>query len=461
MKSRGARTPTASVTSVLFLGVGLMLVVACGESTAAPETPVVSVTLSATEVDLTVGDTTRLSAVAHSANGVLSGRTFTWSSDRPGFATVDEAGLVTAVGVGVARIFAATGGQSGQASIRVSAPPSTPVGSVVVEPSSSSLEVGDTVRLHAVVRDAGGAELEGRVVAWASDRVDIASVDATGLVRAHASGTANITATVEEESGSAVVEVAVPPTATPSIAFLNPASIQAGWGNFTLKVQGLDIPPQSRVTWNGVPLQSFYVNSTEIQATVSSSYVQAEGTAEVRVETPLPDSRASNALIFTIFARPALSVDILLSGNATVVGDRVRLHAVARDQFGEVIEGKKITWTSSDTTIAKVEGEFLRGLRVGSVQLRAEAYPTFSGTLFRVVESPVQELAFQGSPSGPPELFRRSLEPPGGVLRFFPPLTYGRDLAVSPDGSRIAFAGLASGSNWDIYTANADGSGLT
>lgn len=340
--------------------------------------------------------------------------------------------------------------------------PDDPLASIVVTPPQVAVLVGDTLRLTAVAQSADGTVLRGRTFAWASDRVDVATVDRSGLVTAQGGGRASITATAGGRVGSAIVDVTVTPATTPQLASLSPMTVQAGWGSFTLSVKGTNIPPQARVTWNGMALQSLYLHSTEIHATVLPSHVAAEGRAEVRVETPLPDPRTSNPLEFTIFARPATSVDLLLSGNATSIGDRIPLRADARDQFGDVIEGKRIDWTSTDTTVARIEGGYVRGLRAGSVELVAEAYPTSARALFHVVEAPVAEIAFEMQPQGAhPELFRRSLQPPGGVRRVFAPWTVGRELALSPDGTRFAFVGRDEASNEDIYVANVDGSSVT
>src|SRR5437868_503678 len=70
------------------------------------------------------------------------------------------------------------------------APPPA-VASVAVAPSTSSLTVGDTVRLAATVEDARGNVLSARVVTWASSNPAVATVSGTGLVtgvRADAGG---------------------------------------------------------------------------------------------------------------------------------------------------------------------------------------------------------------------------------------------------------------------------------
>jgi hypothetical protein len=75
-----------------------------------------------------------------------------------------------------------------------------------------------TVQLAAATRDAAGAVLTGRAVAWASGTPATASVSGSGLVTAVTPGTAAITATSEGRNGTATITVAdggfVVPTAT-------------------------------------------------------------------------------------------------------------------------------------------------------------------------------------------------------------------------------------------------------
>ena len=80
-----------------------------------------------------------------------------------------------------------------------------PVASVVVEPDSLTLAVGDAGQLQATVRDGSGAVLSGRAIAWASADESKVAVSSTGLARAVASGRVVVTATSEGKTGHAVV----------------------------------------------------------------------------------------------------------------------------------------------------------------------------------------------------------------------------------------------------------------
>lgn len=93
------------------------------------------------------------------------------------------------------------------ASILVSSTP-VPVGSVAVSPGNANLAVGDTVMLQATLTDGNGSVILGRPITWTTSDPGIATVLATGFVRAMAGGTVTITATSEDHIGTATITVA-------------------------------------------------------------------------------------------------------------------------------------------------------------------------------------------------------------------------------------------------------------
>ena len=79
---------------------------------------------------------------------------------------------------------------------------------VVIEPGSVRMTFSlDTVRLAATVYNAYREELDAGPVAWSSSDTAVATVDAEGLVYTKAPGSADISAAVQQVSGSAAVDV--------------------------------------------------------------------------------------------------------------------------------------------------------------------------------------------------------------------------------------------------------------
>src|SRR5688572_3261104 len=86
-------------------------------------------------------------------------------------------------------------------------PPPAAVASVTLSGTVGQPVPGDQIQLVATVRDAAGEELTDRPVTWTSGDEAVATVGETGLVTAGAPGTAAITATSEQKSGTRVLQV--------------------------------------------------------------------------------------------------------------------------------------------------------------------------------------------------------------------------------------------------------------
>jgi uncharacterized protein YjdB len=166
---------------------------------------VVSVAVTPNPTTIVVGKMGALAAVLTDANGnVVANQVVSWSSDNTAVATVDSHGVVTGVSLGTATITASSNGMSGAASVVVVRPP---VAAVIVEPATSTVQVGQSETLVATLKDADGNTLTGRTVAWTSSDPTSATVDANGVVTGVQPNPITITATAEGVSGVAGVTV--------------------------------------------------------------------------------------------------------------------------------------------------------------------------------------------------------------------------------------------------------------
>jgi hypothetical protein len=82
-----------------------------------------------------------------------------------------------------------------------------PVASVTISGTVGQPVPGDETQLVATLRDAAGVELTGRTITWSSSSEGVATVTQSGLVTAVAPGSATITATSEQRSGTKAVQV--------------------------------------------------------------------------------------------------------------------------------------------------------------------------------------------------------------------------------------------------------------
>jgi hypothetical protein len=127
-------------------------------------------------------------------------------------ATVSATGVITTVAVGTSTITATSEGQSGGALLTVTP---VPVNTVTVTLAASSIPLGTVGdQATAVLKDASGNVLQGRIVTWQSSSTTVATVSATGVITTVAVGTSAITATSEGIVGTASVTVTPAPAQT-------------------------------------------------------------------------------------------------------------------------------------------------------------------------------------------------------------------------------------------------------
>ena len=252
--------------------------------------PVASVVVSPASATITIGGSVQLSATARDANGQpLSGRAVTWSSSNTDLATVSATGLVSGRAPGEVTITATSEGRNGTSSITVT---QVPVASVEVSPPSASLVIGQTVQLTATTRASDGSTLGGRPVAWSSSADAIASVSPSGLVTAHAAGSATITATSEGRSGTATITVSRVPVASVEVTPAS-AGVQVGGTvqlSATAKDAGGNTLSGRTVTWSSSSDAIATVSSTGLvtgraagSATITATSEGQSGTATVTV----------------------------------------------------------------------------------------------------------------------------------------------------------------------------------
>jgi uncharacterized protein YjdB len=160
---------------------------------------VTSVTVAPTTATITVGGTPQ-QLVPTVIPSTATNKSVTWSSDTTGVATVDNAGLVSAVAAGTAKITVTTadGGKTAFCTVTVNAATTIKhVTAVTVSPATLGLTVGGTTgSLTAAITPSDATDLS---VSWSSDNTSIATVSG-GTVTAVAAGTANIYATSTDGS---------------------------------------------------------------------------------------------------------------------------------------------------------------------------------------------------------------------------------------------------------------------
>ena len=206
---------------------------ASGRATVTVAEPVptrITITVSPPSLDA-IGQTIQLRAVVKDQyDNDVPDVTVTWTSSDDLVVTVNDQGLVTAVGNGSAAITARSGNLSGSVGIVVAQHPVT----ITIAPSAPKLtEAGQTVQLEATVLDRNEVPVEGLNVSWWSSNPEIATVTADGLVTAVSTGVADITAAITGLDHSVIVTVAIPSPDRPVLITLYNAMDGSNWDRQT------------------------------------------------------------------------------------------------------------------------------------------------------------------------------------------------------------------------------------
>lgn len=86
----------------------------------------------------------------------------------------------------------------------------------------------------------------------------------------------------------------------PTLTAISPSSASAGSTSLTITATGANFLTTSSVEWNDTVLETTYVSSTSLNATIDASYLVDVGSAKVTVVNPAPGGGASSGVTFTI-----------------------------------------------------------------------------------------------------------------------------------------------------------------
>lgn len=300
---------------------------------------------------------------------------------------------------GTFNVNATFGGLSNVAAASTAPPPAPVVTTVTVNPVTASLAVGATAALQATVKDGQGNVMTGQSVSWATDNPSAATVNASGVVTGVAAGSATITATSSDKSGTANITVSAnpppPPVVTTVTVTPSTASIVVGATvslSATVKDAQGNVMTGQTVTWSTSSPSAATVNSSGVvtgiaagSATITATCAGKSGMSSVTVTLPLP-------VVTTVTVAPATT--------SIVVGATVTLSATVRDAQGNVMTGQTVTWSTSNPVAATVNSSgVVIGVAAGSATISATCSGKTGSSTVTVTAAP------------PPP-------PPGGTLLF-------------------------------------------
>ena len=166
--------------------------------------PAASIEIAPTAARLVSGQRLRLSARVFSATQDRRGDRVSWKSANPAVATVNDAGLLTAVHSGSTSVIASVGKVSGQLAVQVA---TGNVASLALSPANVEARTGDVLRFAVTARDAAGKPITGLTPSW-SFSPGHGTIDDDGAFVGYEAGDYTVTASFGSRSIEATVTLA-------------------------------------------------------------------------------------------------------------------------------------------------------------------------------------------------------------------------------------------------------------
>lgn len=238
------------------------------------------------------------------------------------------------------------------------------VSSVSVTPPVQTVTVGQSATFTATLYDANGAVLTGRAVSWSSGLPALAPVSPSGVVSAISVGTVTITAAAEGKSGTAVIVVQSPVVATLIIDSIQPRLFVGRTAQLSFKVLDANGQPVTGPvpTWvSGAP-GIVSISSSGMLTGVSAGSTMIAGTL---------DGKGATRIITAVAIPPAV-VSVQPDAATLPRGVDYPLSARVADIDGNPLTGHRLTYQSSDASVATVSSQgVIHTLANGSVNIVA------------------------------------------------------------------------------------------
>lgn len=293
-----------------------------------------SISVSPAQANMYVGAQLSLSATVSPDNA--SDKSIKWTSSNNAVATVNETGLVTAVGKGTVEIVASTiNGHTSKCTITVN--PVYPE-TITVTPATYKFYVGDTYQLSASTTP---ADVQNPTLTWKSSDASVVAVDNTGKITAVKVGTATVTAsTADGKTAQSVITVnPVYPTSIALNVYERYIYAKESY-RLTATLTPADVKDPS-LTWTS--------SNPDIATVDANGYVigVAQGKTVVTATSP---GGASASCTINVMAQMPESVTLSFDYLIMEVEDSRYLSATV-EPAGSIAT---LTWKSSDNSVVTV-----------------------------------------------------------------------------------------------------------
>jgi uncharacterized protein YjdB len=325
-------------------------------------TPVISsISVSPNPANIFVGAKQQFSATATYSDGTIQNitATATWTAAVPAVATVNAAGLATAVAPGTTAITASLSGASGSATLNVPR-----LSSIAVTPISPSIAVGAKQPFIATATYSDGSTQNITAKAtWTSTNPAFATVNASGVATAVAAGPTSIAASLNGITGSATLTVT--PTLSKIVVSPNPASIAVG-----ATQQFAATATYSDGSTKDVTATATWTSTTPAVATVNSAgLATAVATGSTTITASLNSISGSATLNVN-----SVTISVTPNTATIVVGATQQFTAMASYPNGTTADvTATATWSIANPAVATIDATtgLATSVAVGSTSVTA------------------------------------------------------------------------------------------
>jgi len=265
--------------------------------------------------------------------------------------------------------------------------PDAAVVSIVIQPKSAVVLVGDSLQLNASVIMSNSRPP--RALAWTSSNTNLATVNAAGMVHGLAVGSVFIHATSASKDDSAGVTVAAPSP-------LPVASVSVAPGSLTITVGGTatlvaTLRDSTGNTLAGRPIA--WTSNNPTVATVGATGLVTAASAGSATITATSEGQSSSAAV-TVTTVPVASLAVSPTSASVQAGQTVQLSATPKDANGNPLSGRTVTWSSSNVGVATVSATGLvSGVAAGTATITATSEGQSSPATVTVTAVPVASVA--------------------------------------------------------------------
>lgn len=300
--------------------------------------PVTGINLNQTTVEseMSIGSYQLSATVLPSGDGV--NRNVTWTSSDTNIVTVDTNGLVKYVKPGYATIICKTEDGSYIATCNFFI--SIPVKTVKLDYTDAIMSLGGKLRITAEVLPITASN---RTVAWTSSNTSVLVVDSNGLVEAVGTGNATILCKTLDGGVTAMCNIYVKQPATSVVLNTAETTVRKGqqfWLNATVLPENAD---NKIVTWSST--------DTKLATVDKDGKVTAVNPGIVTIIATNTDTGLTGFCVVTI-TQPVTGFSLNSNYQEMWVGSK---YAIIPYVLPIDAENKKVTYQSSDATVASVD----------------------------------------------------------------------------------------------------------